>query len=172
MIQAQLLSTPPEFSVELALLRTKYTRHGVPISITEKTIEVKKTKACGLVEIHSIKSRPITVAGNDSENDDANILDIVAEADDYTTDDVDTHEQLTKIRQSLPNGARQVFDILANIGVTWDEYSKQYGEGKIRIAHLAKFLGVGSKQIVQWQTVIRHQMGVFQLVPADLAAIG
>lgn len=162
------LLTPPEFSIELAVIRSMMEVSGVIIRITPNAIEVDVAQNPPVVTVSIIRSEHVTVIDNqltvveDDDNSGFSIGQIGYKTIGAEKMDQDDHVQVTdmreaavRTRESLPDGdCKAVYDIYSQIGPLYDKFSEMYGEGVPRINHIADFLGITTRAVKQCRETI------------------
>lgn len=161
------LLTPPEFSIELALVRAAAEIHGVVIHITPQTIEVEVHPNPPIIRILVIKPEHVTIvdqlsAAENDENTGFSINQVSYKTVGAERMDQDDHVQVTDIREAairtrsaLPDGdCLAVFDICSQVGPIYDKFSEIYGDGTPRINHIAEFMGITTRAVKQHKETI------------------
>ncbi len=66
-------------------------------------------------------------------------------------------EAMDTIREALPDGhCRDVFDICSQQGDVYGRFSDTYGNGEAKINHVADFLGITTRTVHSYKTIIKH----------------
>jgi len=170
------LLTPPEFSVELALLRRRALLHDIKIETISNGISVLKNS--GALNITSKVSMPEHVMyqeENDSEEQGFTLKQIsyrTVEGERMDQDDhvqvVDTNDVLEAVRVSLPDGTcKAVFDIDSGLGQAYNDFSDRFGDNPPKKCHMAEFLGVPHRTIGLCREQIKVHCLSHGLVPTS-----
>jgi len=177
------LLTPPEFSMEILLIKMFAQSHGIEIYTTDNSIEVKKCLNAPTINITVTKAEHITVVDNQftvDESDDASGFSIEQIAYKTTKDgQMDQEDQVVseiitsemqetslKTRESLPNGdCKMIFDIYMQTGPTYESFQNIYGDGQPKINNIAQFLGITPRAVKQYKNTIRINCLANDFVP-------
>lgn len=165
------LTTPIGLTEELSNFLKEVTQYGILMRITNDKIYFNGSNSVG----YSIKERKTAfVSVNDdstssTRQDGKSSLDNIPGGhgmryDDHT-EDLAIKEGCFKVRSSLNDSDRDVFDILACSGPVYDAYAQTYGEGRPCSGHIARFLNRNRKSIKDSINTIRVVSMVNDLVP-------
>lgn len=172
------LQTPPEFTIELAELRDKARRYGVRILLTDITIKVKEEPAAPTIESYVVKPEHVLMVDNGTSDDENECFTVdqisfrtvkaaKMELENHVAT-VESSDVMRAVRDALPDGdCRKVFDIMSQQGEIYDEFSKEYGDKKPRVTHIARFLGTTSRTVNTYCENIRVVCLANHLVPSD-----
>lgn len=150
------LLTPPEFSVELALLRKRALSHEIQIVTTSNSVRVlKNSSAHSITGKVSMPEHVMYQEENDDEENGFTMKQIgykTVEGARMDQDDhvqvVDTIDVMNAVRVSLPDGTcKAVFDIDSGQGQVYCDFSDRFGDGPPKKCHMAEFLGVPHRSI-------------------------
>ena len=169
------LLTPPEFSVELSLLRHRALHHKVIIITTEKHISVLKNyDAPNITSLVSMPEHVIYQEDNEKKGDSGHTYDQISyrtvgdarmDPDDHIAT-VDTNDVMDAIRLALPDGTcKAVFDLDSNQGQIYHEFSQKFGDSPPKKCHMADFLGVAQRTIGICREQIKINMCYYGLTP-------
>jgi len=175
------LLTPPEFSIELALVRVLAESHGVVVTTTAQAIEIAVHPNPPTIKVSIVRAAHVTIIDNqltvtdDEENSGFSISQVSYKTVGARRMDQDDHVQTTDIREAatrtraaLPDGdCQSVYDIYCQIGPVYDKFSEVYGNGTPRINHIADFLGITARAVKQCRDVIQVQCLANDFVPAS-----
>ncbi len=178
-IQVELMITNSETSGLIRLLIKKYGELGVNIAANDTEIAIGVNHQAPQVEAIIATPQPVCIQGRstydhglDEESSvyDAhyNHIKIGAIGGASMQEDgiasVESSDLMTTVRGALADDAKQVFDIFSGSGPTYDEFVKyQYEHNneayveEPRPTHIAKFLGLGKRQVDQIVSDIRIQ---------------
>lgn len=164
------LQTPPEFSAEFAVLRERARMHDVAVTCDDMYIKVAVHKNAPDIEAFVVKPEHVLVLDNHSNDlkgeEDGGSFTIsqisyrtvgpykVSMQDHVTT--IDNKDVMAAVRQALPDGdCRKVFDIWAERGDIYHEFSNEFGDSKPCINHIAKFLKITTRAVNQHKDTIK-----------------
>lgn len=176
------LYTPPEFTVELALVRKRADLYRIQLEFdaTGITVHVNpKAPQIQTVILHpELVSILDSLVSGDEEHDSGFAISQVSYRSVRTEHGVqrmdqenhveayDCSEAYNLVRQSLPDGhCRDVFDILSQQGEKYVAFSEIYGDGDARMNHIAEFLGITPRAVGQYKQVIEHHCLANDLMP-------
>lgn len=180
-IKMSTLQTSPEFTAELAVIRSQAVLHGVDINCTMSSIDVTVMENAPTIQVNIIKPEHVTVVDNhttSSGEEDTSSGFTINQISYRTTggermdqDDhvavIDLSEAGKKVRDSLPDGdCRKVYDILAQIGSSYETFSEHYGVGEPRVNHIAEHLRITTRAVKQHKDTIRIHCLAFDMTPA------
>lgn len=162
-IQVSLLQAAPEVSIELAVLLHKAYIYSIPVKLTNGRISVAETLSAPDIDALISKPEYVLVLDNystttgDDDQGSYTLNSISFKTVEGVKMDLDNHillsessDWLDTVRSALPQGlCRTVFDFWCQRGELYQEFSEQYGDKEPRINHMAAFLGVGRKAIVE-----------------------
>ena len=163
------LQTPPEFSAEFAVLRERARMYDIVITIDDMYIRVAVNPNACHIEAFVVKPEHVLVLDNHASesqsNEEGQVFTI--EQISYRTvglnkmqqEDhvgiVDNRDVMIAVRKALPDGdCQRVFDIWANEGDIYKKYSKEHGDKKPCINHIARFLGITTRAVNQHKDTI------------------
>lgn len=166
-IAANHYAATPDFVRDYGRLVNKYHQHGIQITYDDKAIYIQQPASVPIIESHVKNTKPITTVTNQTAADEPNFLDIIVDDDENGIEHIDSTERLLHIRNRLPcDGAKKLFDILASIGSTWEEFSAKYSDRQPpHLTNIAEFLSVSPKQLCNWRFNIKAQMHECKLIP-------
>lgn len=168
------LTTPPEFTAEFARIKNKSDFYGVPIIVTQNTIEVMVTPDALPIPIKESRNKDKTVTRwqiKIYQPEHVGVLDSVGTEDQDSSDftlsqvsyrtvggermnyddhimSVENSEAMEAIRMALPDGhCKDVFDILSGLGEISDRFTAIYGDNTPKINHIAEFLGITARAV-------------------------
>lgn len=175
------LLTPPEFSIELAMIRALAESYGVTLNTTANAIEVAVCLDPPVIEVSVIRPEHVTIIDNqlstteDDENSGFSIGQVSYKTIGVERMDQDNHVATTDLRDaanrtraSLPDGdCQNVYDIYCQVGPVYDKFSEEYGDGLPRINHIADFLGITPRAVKQCRQTIEVHCLAHDFVPAS-----
>ena len=78
------------------------------------------------------------------------------EQDDHI-EETDSSDVMRAIRNCLPDGnCQKIFDIWAQTGEAYEDFSAEYGDGQAKISHIAAFLSISPKAVTNYRDQIKH----------------
>lgn len=163
------LQTPPEFSVEFAVLRERAKSHDIVITTDSTYIHVAVNSDASNIEAFVIKPEHVLVLDNHTSETQNN-----QEGQSFTIEQIsyrtvglnrmqqedhvgiiDNKDVITAVRKALPDGdCQKVFDIWASEGDIYKRFSKEHGDKKPCINHIARFLGITTRAVNQHKETI------------------
>lgn len=175
------LQAPPEFTIELALIRSTLEQHGIIVLCSNHSIDIKEDLNAPVIEVSVTKPEHVMVvdnnqnAGGDECESSFTINQVSHRTSGGAKMDQEDHvalldmtEAAKKVRESLPDGdCKKIYDILSQNGDTYDGYSKNYGIGKPKTNHIAEFLGITTRQVKQHKESIKINCLAFDFHPKD-----
>ena len=173
------LITPPEFSMDLAVLSQKAMDNKITIDCRPNEIRIMENSMAGNLEATISKPEHVLVLENTTTGDDV-------EGNSYTISqlafrtvgaermDQEDHVQIITnadlmkaVRASLPSGdCQRIFDIHAGIGPDYLDYIEEFGNhSRPRKNHLARFFGITMKSVTQHLGDIKIQCLAHDFTP-------
>ncbi len=169
-INLNALQTPPEFSMEMAIVRHSMNINGINVRCSSHSIEIEAKVNAPTVEVSIIKPEHVTVVDNHQTSGEEEIsssgftLSQVShrtsggekmDQDDHVAT-LDMSEAARKVREALPDGdCKKIYDILSQVGEYYDEFSTNYGYGIPRTNHIAEYLGITPRAVKQHKETIK-----------------
>jgi hypothetical protein len=173
------LKTPPEFTCELLEILQKANNNNIHIRVNIDSIIIKRNDNAPILE--AFVSKPehvIMLSGHQSPNENEEGQNFTISQISYRTIGVEQMQQvnhtaiidnedvITAIRHSLPDGeCQQVFDIWSGRGETFIEFSKEYGDKRACINHIARYMGITTRAVNQYKETIRINMLAHGMCP-------
>lgn len=172
------VQTPPEFTVELVLLRQRAADAAVTMRISGNEIVVLENSNAGNLTSVSSKKKYATYQENGSGGDDDDgatfsishvafrtIGGVRMDQEDHVAT-IETNDVMEAIRGALPEGdCRRIFDIESGLGSEYELFSGTYGDSAPRKIHIAKHLGITPRAVGAYRDTIKLQMLAHGLVP-------
>jgi hypothetical protein len=174
------LQTPPEFSIEFAVIAERARGNGVTIECADSVIKVKTAPHAPKLEAYVVKPEHVLVLdsySSESDNDEDGNTFTISQVSYRTVGvekmeqncqsaTIDTHDVIEAVRNALPDGeCQKIFDIWAGRGPAYLEFSDVYGDGRACINHIARFLGITTRTVNMHKDNIKVQMLAYGMVP-------
>jgi len=173
------LKTPPEFTAEFLDILCKAESNNIPIITSDNSIIIRKSDDVPFLEAYVTKSEHVLMLNgpNNSDDDDEGQSFTISQVSYRTigaeqmyqeshTATIDNEDVLTAIRNSLPDGECQlVFDIWAGRGDSFIEFTKQYGDKRACINHIARHMRITTRAVNQHKETIRINMLAHGMFP-------
>jgi len=164
-IDANLLSAPPELSLELQEVLLKSSASGVKIELDFDRIKIHDMGGDSpLIELDLSSTATVMVASNAGINEeDGDLLDQIPEehVGENGTAALEQEERLLLVRKSLPEGdCRTVFDLLVGYAPIYNDFvasDTKRASGVPKNTDMANFLGCSTKEIKKHEQTIRLQ---------------
>lgn len=181
-VRVSTLQTSPEFSLELALIKNSATTHNIVVKSNIATIDVQACQNAPTIEVGIIKPEHVTVIDNhvtNSGEEDASSGFTINQVSHRTSGGgrmdqedhvsvIDRNEAAKRVRDSLPDGdCQKIYDILAQVGTSYDAFSGVYGSGEPRTNHIAEHLNITTRAVKQHKDTIRIHCLACGLMPED-----
>jgi len=162
------LLTPPEFSIELALITQVANNSGVRVVVSPQSIDVQVVHDAPFISVTVIQTEHVTMLDSTPTNDDSEVGSFSVEQVSYRTvgalkmdhndhvATIDMTEAASRTRDSLPLGnCRHVYDIYSQIGDSYYFFSEKYGDSMPKVNHIAEFLKITTRAVKQHKETIR-----------------
>lgn len=172
------LQTPPEFSLDYAILLERARQCKVKVEHDHSEIRITVSPTAPSISAFVVHPEHVLVLdGHTSINDDEgdhpiNQITYRTVGEERVNQDdhvalIESSDVMLAVRESLPDGCCQdVFDIYAQSGETYQRFSIEYGDGAPKIAHIASFLRISPRAVGQYRSQIKINMLANGLVPA------
>lgn len=187
-IGVRLLIVPKNISDHLRRILNKYENLKIEITISESEIKVRQSNCASHTTASIVCPEEVfiqTERVRTEDTDSCSIYEIthsrVKCEDDMQEDGIakiESEDLIAVIRKSLPDGARNVFDIITGQGEIYQKFSlhiERNTDEKLdksdrppRQVHIAKFLRVSNRQVNQWLSDIRVQCLAHNLADHDV----
>lgn len=173
------LKTPPEFTVEFLDILCKARNNNISITINDNSIIIKKQDDAPFLEAYVSKPEHVLMLNGQSNSDEedegqsftiSQISYRTIGAEQMCQEDhtalIDNEDVLSAIRHSLPDGeCQRVFDIWSGRGDSFIEFTKQFGDKRACINHIARHMGITTRAVNQHKETIRINMLAHGMFP-------
>lgn len=171
------IQTPPEFSIELAVIRELAVNNNVTMLIADTVIEIIPGINPPHISISVVKPEHVTLIdaqsptnGEDSgfsvEQVSHKTIGAIAMNQDDHIANTDLVDASSRTREALPEGdCRTVYDIYSQVGDIYDRFSERFGDTEPKINHIATFLGITTRTVKQHRETIAMQCLAHDFVP-------
>lgn len=172
------LRTPPEFTVEFLDILSKARNNSIPIIVNDNSIVIEKNEDAPFLEAYITKPEHVLMLnGQNSDDDDESQSFTISQVSYKTigaeqmqqenhTALIDNEDVLSAIRHSLPDGeCQKVFDIWSGRGDSFIEFTKEFGDKRACINHIARHMGITTRAVNQHKETIRINMLAHGMFP-------
>lgn len=163
------MQTPPEFTIELAMLNQRARQHNIIISHTTNSIDVLVSNDAPSIEAFVTKPEHVLILDTHSTTTDesegksfviSQVCYRTVRMDRMKQEDhvelIDAEDVMVAVRRALPDGdCQKVFDIWAGQGDTYLAFSNVHGDGTPCTNHIARFLGITTRAVNQHKDNIK-----------------
>lgn len=173
------LKAPPEFTVEFLDIMYKAKNNGISIIVNDNSIIVVKSDDAPFLEAYITKPEHVLMLNgqNNSDDDEESQSFTISQVSYRTigaeqmlqeshTSLIDSEDVLSAIRHSLPDGeCQRVFDIWSGRGDSFIEFTKEFGDKRACINHIARHMGITTRAVNQHKETIRINMLAHGMFP-------
>lgn len=172
--------TPPEFTVELSLLRRRAKDYNIEMSFTKDSMFVHLNEHAIQLTTSVVRPEHVTVLGSVAPGrSDSPELSMVSQVSHRSVglermsqedhvETIDNREVMERIRTQLPDGPyRSIFDILSQQGPDYQGYSSMFGDEQPKINHIANYLGITPRAVNASKKYIELLCLANDLTPAN-----